>query len=89
MQKKFIRSFGAMPSFKGYNGFAGSVCTSVNEELVHGIPGPRKLKDGDIITSDIGVYYEGFHGDSAWTYPVGNISAEAARLLAVTEDSLI
>ncbi|MCH5585959.1 type I methionyl aminopeptidase [Shimazuella sp. AN120528] len=86
--EKFIRSFGATPSFKGYNGFSGSVCTSVNEELVHGIPGPRKLKDGDIISIDIGVYYEGFHGDSAWTYPVGTISPEVSRLLAVTEASL-
>lgn len=86
--EKFIRSFGAIPSFKGYNGFSGSVCTSVNEELVHGIPGPRKLIEGDIISVDIGVYLEGFHGDSAWTYPVGKISAEAARLLEVTEASL-
>ncbi len=86
--EKFIRSFGAVPSFKGYNGFPGSVCTSVNEELVHGIPGPRKLTDGDIISIDIGAYLEGFHGDSAWTYPVGNVSTEAARLLEVTERSL-
>jgi methionyl aminopeptidase len=86
--EQFIRSFGAVPSFKGYNGFAGSVCTSVNEELVHGIPGPRKLKDGDIITIDIGVYLDGFHGDSAWTYPVGNVAPEVARLLEVTEASL-
>lgn len=86
--EKFIRSFGATPSFKGYNGFSGSVCTSVNEELVHGIPGPRKLATGDIISIDIGVYYEGFHGDSAWTYPVGKISPQVARLLEVTEASL-
>lgn len=86
--EKFIRSFGATPSFKGYNGFQGSVCTSVNDELVHGIPSKRKLRDGDIISIDIGACYEGFHGDSAWTYPVGTISPEAERLLAVTEQSL-
>lgn len=86
--EKFIRSFGATPSFKGYNGFQGSVCTSVNDELVHGIPSKRKLRDGDIISIDIGACYEGFHGDSAWTYPVGAISSEAERLLAVTEQSL-
>lgn len=86
--EKFIRNFGATPSFKGYNGFQGSVCTSVNDELVHGVPSKRKLRDGDIISIDIGACYEGFHGDSAWTYPVGTISPEAERLLAVTEQSL-
>jgi methionyl aminopeptidase len=86
--EKFIRSFGATPSFKGFNGFSGSICTSVNEQLVHGIPGSRKLVEGDIISIDIGAYLEGFHGDSAWTYPVGIISTEAARLLEVTEASL-
>lgn len=86
--EKVIRQFGATPSFKGYNGFPGSICTSVNEELVHGIPGKRKLKEGDIISLDIGACYDGYHGDSAWTYPVGNISPEAERLLKVTEESL-
>ncbi|MCT4786046.1 type I methionyl aminopeptidase [Exiguobacterium aestuarii] len=84
----YIRSQGATPSFKGYNGFTGSVCASVNEELVHGIPGKRVLKDGDIISIDIGAYYNGYHGDSAWTYPVGTISEETQRLLDVTEESL-
>lgn len=84
----YIRSQGAIPSFKGYNGFPGSICASVNEELVHGIPGPRKLVEGDIISIDIGAQYKGYHGDSAWTYPVGEISETAKRLLAVTEQSL-
>lgn len=73
--EEYIRSQGATPSFKGYNGFTGSVCASVNEELVHGIPGKRVLNDGDIISIDIGAYYNGYHGDSAWTYPVGTISS--------------
>ncbi|EOS59060.1 MULTISPECIES: type I methionyl aminopeptidase [Paenibacillus] len=85
---KYIRSQGAVPSFKGYNGFPYSICASVNEELVHGFPGKRKLNEGDIITLDIGAEYRGFHGDSAWTYPVGQISEEAKRLLEVTEGSL-
>ncbi|MBS4221008.1 type I methionyl aminopeptidase [Bacillus sp. FJAT-49711] len=86
--EKFILSLDAFPSFKGYNGFPGSVCASVNEELVHGIPGDRVLKDGDIISLDIGAKYNGYHGDSAWTYPVGNIDAETQSLLDVTEQSL-
>lgn len=85
---KFIRSQGAVPSFKGYNGFPYSICASVNEELVHGFPGKRKLNEGDIITLDIGAEYRGYHGDSAWTYPVGTISDEAKKLLEVTEGSL-
>ncbi|MBN2980479.1 MULTISPECIES: type I methionyl aminopeptidase [Cohnella] len=84
----FIRSQGAVPSFKGYNGFPASICASVNEELVHGFPGPRKLNEGDIISIDIGAQYKGYHGDSAWTYGVGKISEEAQRLLDVTEASL-
>ncbi|WP_078543125.1 type I methionyl aminopeptidase [Litchfieldia alkalitelluris] len=86
--EKFIRGLGAIPSFKGYNGFSGSICASVNEELVHGIPGKRTLNDGDIISIDIGAYYNGYHGDSAWTYPVGTISDENQKLLQVTEESL-
>lgn len=86
--EEYIRSQGATPSFKGYNGFPGSICASVNEELVHGIPGPRKLAEGDIISIDIGAQYKGYHGDSAWTYPVGQISDTAKRLLEVTENSL-
>jgi methionyl aminopeptidase len=84
----FIRKFGAKPSFKGYGGFAGSICTSVNEELVHGIPGERKLNEGDIISLDIGAEVEGYHGDSAWTYGVGMITEENQHLLDITEKSL-
>lgn len=86
--ERYIQSQGATPSFKGYNGFTGSICASVNEELVHGIPGDRVLHDGDIISIDIGAEYNGYHGDSAWTYPVGTISEETKRLLDVTEESL-
>ncbi len=85
---QYIRSQGATPSFKGYNGFPASICTSVNEELVHGIPSKRKLLEGDIISIDIGAQYQGYHGDSAWTYGVGAISEPARRLLEVTEASL-
>ena len=86
--EKFIRNNHAVPSFKGYNGFPGSICASVNEELVHGIPSNRVLKDGDIISLDIGAKYNGYHGDSAWTYPVGSIDEETQKLLDVTEQSL-
>ncbi|ENQ3108168.1 methionine aminopeptidase, type I [Bacillus sp. 491mf] len=86
--EKTILKYGAMPSFKGYNGFPGSICASANEELVHGIPGKRKLQEGDIISIDIGAKYNGYHGDSAWTYPVGNISESVQKLLDVTEKSL-
>lgn len=86
--EKFIRKHDAFPSFKGYNGFRGSICTSVNEELVHGIPGDRVLNEGDIISIDIGAKYNGYHGDSAWTYPVGAIDEDTKRLLDVTESSL-
>ncbi|WP_100404147.1 type I methionyl aminopeptidase [Bacillus sp. FJAT-42315] len=86
--EKFIKQHDAIPSFKGYNGFRGSICASVNEELVHGIPGDRVLKEGDIISLDIGANYRGYHGDSAWTYPVGLIAPETQKLLEVTEESL-
>lgn len=84
----YIRSQKALPSFKGYNGFPASICASVNDQFVHGFPGKRKLNEGDIVTLDIGAQYRGYHGDSAWTYPVGKISEEAQRLLDVTEASL-
>ncbi|MEC2075490.1 type I methionyl aminopeptidase [Metabacillus fastidiosus] len=86
--EKFIISCDAFPSFKGYNGFRGSICASVNEELVHGIPGDRVLREGDIISIDIGAKYNGYHGDSAWTYPVGKIDSGTKGLLEVTEESL-
>lgn len=88
MADRFIRSQDALPSFKGYNGFPSSICASVNEELVHGFPSKRKLIEGDIVTFDIGAQYQGYHGDSAWTYPVGKITEDAQRLLDVTEGSL-
>ena len=89
LAEEYIRSQGAVPSFKGYNQFPASICTSVNDELVHGIPGPRVLKEGDIVSIDIGAQYQGYHGDSAWTYPVGEIAEEHKRLLEVTERSLM
>ena len=89
MAEKFIRSQGAVPSFKGYGGFPGSICASINDVLVHGIPNAAHiLKDGDIISVDIGANYKGYHGDSAWTYAVGEVSEEAKELMRVTEESL-
>lgn len=87
--EEFIRDNGGVPSFKGYNGFTGSLCTSVNEEVVHGIPSDRVLQEGDVISVDCGVYMNGFHGDSAYTFPVGNISSELEELLRVTKESLM
>lgn len=83
-----VKEQGALASFLGYNGFRGNICASVNEEIVHGIPGSRGLRDGDIIAVDIGAILGGWHGDSAWTYPVGEISDDAKRLLADTEEAL-
>ncbi|MDN9012314.1 type I methionyl aminopeptidase [Brevibacillus laterosporus] len=88
LAETFIRSHNAIPSFKGYGGFTGSICASVNEELVHGIPGKRTLQEGDIISIDIGAKFQGYHGDSAWTYAVGDISVDDQRLMQVTEESL-
>jgi methionyl aminopeptidase len=84
----FIVSAGARPAFKGYNGFPATICASINEEVVHGIPGLRKLESGDIISIDIGTVINGFFGDSAVTLPVGEVTSEAQRLLEVTEQSL-
>ena len=88
--EEFIRSHpGATPSFKGLYGFPGSICASINDEIVHGIPSPRRvLAEGDIISVDIGVFYGGLHTDAAKTLPVGAIDAETKRLLEVTERSL-
>ncbi|MBR3198814.1 MAG: type I methionyl aminopeptidase [Bacilli bacterium] len=86
--EEYILSRGATPSFKGYDGFPGTICASVNNEVVHGIPDNRVLKEGDIISLDIGACYEGYHGDSAWTYSVGKISDEKQYLLTHTEKSL-
>ena len=83
----YIVSQGAKPSFLGYNGFPGSICASVNNTVIHGIPGGYVLKEGDIVSVDVGAYYEGFHGDCAATFPCGNITAEAQRLIDVTKQS--
>ena len=86
--EKFIKEHGALPSFKGYQGFPSSICTSVNSEVVHGMPGERILKEGDIISIDIGVYKDGFHSDSCWTHPVGVVNSEKERLMHHTEKAL-
>jgi methionyl aminopeptidase len=87
--EKHIRSCGATPAFKGYHGFPASICASINEELVHGIPGLRKLKNGDIISIDVGVEYNGYYGDAAVTLPAGEILPEVQNLLQITEESLL
>jgi methionyl aminopeptidase len=84
----YIVSQGAKPSFKGYYGFPASICASVNEQVVHGFPGLRRLKNGDIISFDIGAELNGYHGDAAVTLPVGEIDQEVERLLNVTKESL-
>ncbi len=84
----FIISKDAIPSFKDYQGFPATICASINDEVVHGIPSKRKLKNGDIISIDIGACYKGYHGDSAWTYPVGDISNDKKYLLEHTEAAL-
>lgn len=86
--EEFIRDHGAVPSFKGYNGFPASLCISVNEVVVHGFPSEYELKDGDIISVDCGVFHQGFHSDSAYTYPVGEVSPSILDLLKATKDSL-
>ena len=85
--EEFIRKEGAVPSFLNYNGFPASVCASVNDEIIHGIPGPRVLKEGDIVSIDVGAYIGGFHGDCAATFACGKISPEAQRLIDVTRQS--
>ncbi|MBQ2698101.1 MAG: type I methionyl aminopeptidase, partial [Clostridia bacterium] len=84
---RFITEQGATPSFLGYGGFPATACISVNEQVIHGIPGKRTLKEGDIVSIDIGAIYQGYHGDCAATFPVGEIDAESARLIAVTRQS--
>lgn len=85
--EEFITKHGAKPSFKGLYGFPASVCISINNTVVHGIPGGYTLKDGDIISVDCGAFIGGFHGDAARTFPVGNVSEEAKKLIKVTEES--
>jgi len=84
----WIRSRGGIPAFKGYRGYPATLCTSINEEVVHGIPSQRKLKEGDIISIDVGVNFKGYFGDAAMTFPVGEIDEEAKRLMEVTEKAL-
>ncbi len=79
------RELGAIPAFKGYRGYPASLCVSINEEIVHGIPSSRRLKEGDIVSLDFGVVYEGFYGDAALTVPVGKVSEQALRLIEVAE----
>ena len=86
--EKFIRSQGAEPAFKGYRGFPGSICTSPNSMVVHGIPGPYKLSRGDILSIDVGVVHDGWVADAARTFPVGSTSPIATRLLRATEGAL-
>jgi methionyl aminopeptidase len=86
--EEFIRDNHAVPSFKGYNGFPASLCISVNEVVVHGFPSGYELKDGDIISVDCGVFHQGFHSDSAYTYPIGEVSPSVLALLKATRDSL-
>lgn len=88
LAEEFIKDHGAQPSFKNYNGFPYSLCISVNSTVVHGMPGSYTLKDGDIISVDGGVYYKGFHSDSAYTHAVGNVAPDVLELLRVTKESL-
>lgn len=86
--EEYIKSCGATPAFKGYHGFPGNICSSVNEEVVHGIPGLKKLKNGDTVSIDIGAVINGYYGDAAITIPIGEVDAEVQQLLDVTEQSL-
>jgi len=85
--EEFITKHGAKPSFKGLYGFPSSLCISVNEQVIHGIPGQYILKEGDIVSIDCGAYIDGFHGDAARTFPVGNIGSDAQKLIDVTRES--
>lgn len=87
MAEEFITKHGAKPSFKGLYGFPSSLCISVNEQVIHGFPGAYVLKEGDIVSIDCGASFDGFHGDAARTFPVGNISVEAQRLIDITKES--
>ena len=88
MGEKLIRSYGCVPNFLNYNGYPASICVSVNDEVVHGIPSPKRiLKEGDIVSLDAGLIYKGYHSDAARTYPVGEVSQEAKQLIEVTRQS--
>lgn len=86
--EEYIRDNGGVPSFKNYNGFPYTLCISPNENVVHGFPGQHELKEGDIISIDCGVFFKGFHSDSAYTYPIGEVSEKVENLLKVTKESL-
>lgn len=86
--EEFIRDHGGVPSFLNYNGFPYTLCVSPNEQVVHGFPSEDELKEGDILSIDCGVYYKGFHSDSAYTYPVGEVTEERKQLMKVTKESL-
>lgn len=86
--EEFIVSQGSVPAFKGYYGYPACICVSVNEEVVHGIPGPRVLKDGDIVGVDVGVIVDGFFGDAARTFPIGKVDEESLKLIAVTREAM-
>lgn len=88
LAEKWIRETGAEPAFKGYRGYPATLCVSINEEVVHGIPSNRKLKEGQIVSIDVGAKLNGFYGDGAYTFPVGKVSEEAEKLLKVTEEAL-
>ena len=88
LAEEFIRDNGAVPGFKGYGGFPATLCMSINEEVVHGIPGDRIINDGDVVSVDCGTLMNGFYGDSAYTFAVGNVKEEVLRLLEVTKESL-
>ncbi len=88
LAEDFIRNHDCTPSFKGYEGFPAAVCCSVNDEVVHGFPSDRKLKNGDIVTFDIGACYKGYHGDSGWTYKVGEVSEDLEYIMEHTEKAL-
>jgi methionyl aminopeptidase len=89
LAETFIRDHGGRPAFKGYRGFPATICPSVNEEVVHAIPGPRRLNDGDMVGVDVGVEMNGYYGDSARTFAVGEVSAEVRRLMQVTHEALL
>src|SRR5690554_4877443 len=89
MAESYIRKANCKPAFLGYHGFPATICTSVNEEVVHGIPSLRKLQEGDIISIDVGAVYQGYYGDAAATFPVGKVAAEDLLLIEVTRESLL
>jgi methionyl aminopeptidase len=88
LAEEFIKDNGGVPSFKNYNGFPYTLCVSPNEQVVHGFPSDKDLEDGDVLSIDCGVFYKGFHSDSAYTYAVGNVTGDVKQLLKVTKESL-